>query len=81
MRTPEAVTKAVATELRAAVGRKNLSRRGLATDMGVSPQWVWRRLSGEQSLTVADVVLICEAMDLDPLTVLEPALGPAKASA
>lgn len=74
MTTPETVTDAVATELRAAIGRKNLSRRGLAAKMQKNPQWVWRRLNGDQPLTVADVVLICRAIDVDPMTVLDHAL-------
>ena len=76
MTTPGTTTEAVATELRAAMARKNLSRRGLAALMGVNSQWVQRRLTGEQSLTVEDVVLICTALDISPLPLLQHALTP-----
>jgi DNA-binding Xre family transcriptional regulator len=62
----------VAAEIRAVMGRESVSQSDLAERLGVSQQWVSRRIgaSAVSPLTLAEVERICTALDLDPLGVM-----------
>jgi transcriptional regulator with XRE-family HTH domain len=58
-------TEHVAGEIRAELGRQNLSSRGLATKMGVNHQWVTRRINSRQvDLTPEDIELIADVLNI-----------------
>lgn len=61
----------IAREIRAEMGRQQLSNRRLAMMLGVSPMWVNRRVStGDTELTVNDVQLIADALRVAPARLL-----------
>lgn len=73
----DTITGSVAAELRAILARQNVSGRTLAARLEVAHTWTARRLTGQTQLTVDDVVVICRALDVDPMVVLDHALAAA----
>lgn len=73
--SPTTVSESIAAELRGALGKAEMSRRALAGKLGVDPMWVTRRLTGQTELSVQDVVRICGELNIDPMPLLEHALG------
>ncbi|WP_083933236.1 helix-turn-helix domain-containing protein [Kribbella catacumbae] len=60
-----APSRLIASEIRAELGRQQLSNRRLAMQLGVSFMWVNRRInSGETDLTFEDVQKIAEALNV-----------------
>lgn len=76
MTTPVTVSGHIAAEIRIALARQDMSRRELARRLEVDPMWVSRRLTGQQSFTVEDVVRIATALDIDARSLLDLALTP-----
>lgn len=74
--TPTLTARAVA-EIRAELGRQDLTRQGLAERLGVERNWVHYRLSGETPLRIADVERIAAALGvpIGQLLPVEPAGG------
>lgn len=69
-------SETVAAEVRAELGRQQLSATELAARLGVTPMWLSRRLRGLTALTIDDTVRIAEALDVDPCRFLAPAPAP-----
>jgi transcriptional regulator with XRE-family HTH domain len=62
-----APSQLIAREIRAELGRKQLTARRFAMRLGVSYMWVTRRLnSGEVPLTFEDVDRIATALEVPP---------------
>lgn len=58
-------TEHVAAEIRAELGRQNLSSRGLATKMGYHHQWVTRRINSLQvDMSPEDIQLIADVLNI-----------------
>jgi transcriptional regulator with XRE-family HTH domain len=55
MTQPATLTEAVLGEIRAAMGRQQMTGRAVAEAMGVTHVYVSRRLSGKVPLTLADL--------------------------
>lgn len=53
-----------AGNLRAALGRKNISRAELARMLGENEMWVGRRLNGQTSITTDDLLRFARALDI-----------------
>jgi hypothetical protein len=71
---------ALVSEIKAEMGRRDLSFRGLAMLLGENPQYVTSRLAGGNPRTgkrveinVADLYAMASAMDLDPGELLDRA--------
>lgn len=62
--------KAVAAEVRAEAARAELSQAALARKAGVAPQTLSKKLRGERSFTVEELLAIAKALDLDPVALL-----------
>lgn len=67
-------------QIRAELGRAQMSQSALADKLEVSHSWVYRRLTGEAALTVADVHSVAAAIgvDLEVLTAQLPDPGDAR---
>lgn len=73
-------SEALVSEIKAEMGRRDLSFRGLATLLGENPQYVSSRLGGGNPRTgkrveinVADLFAFAGAMDLDPRDLMDRA--------
>jgi transcriptional regulator with XRE-family HTH domain len=64
-------------EIRAELGRQNLTRVDLANRLGVERNWVHYRLAGETSLRLVDVERIAEALHVPVGRFLPTATTPA----
>lgn len=71
---------ALVSEIKAEMGRRDLSARGLAALIGVNPQYVTSRVAGGNprtgkrvDITVADLETIAGALDLDALELMNRA--------
>lgn len=67
------ITQAIAAELRAARGRKDITRDELADRSGVSRSSVWRYEKGEREVKVIDLYALCEVLGVSPSTILQAA--------
>ena len=61
-RTTTSLAQRVAAEIRAEMGRQNLSINGFATQLGVTQPWLWRRLRGNQPLTIEELETLAKAL-------------------
>jgi Helix-turn-helix. len=61
----------VAGEVRAALARRRISGRKAAREIGWTPAYIGRRLSGEAPLDVNDLVALAQLLDV-PLTSFFP---------
>lgn len=61
-RTATSLAQRVATEIRAEMGRQNRTMNGLARDLGATQPWLWRRLRGNQPMTLDEVEQICRVL-------------------
>lgn len=68
------ISERVATELRAAAARRNMSGAALARLIEREPLWVQRRLSGVVECTLEDVVTICGGLGAHVLDVVAQVL-------
>lgn len=62
--------QAVAAEVRAQLGRKNMSKAELAKRTGLSPQSISRKLDGERAISVEELVLIAKALEVSASALL-----------
>ena len=58
------LTQRVAAEIRAELGRQNLTGKRLAELLGVSHSWVSYRLTGQQTIDFDDIEQIAAALDV-----------------
>jgi transcriptional regulator with XRE-family HTH domain len=65
-RTATSLAQRVAAEIRAEMGRRNLSINGFAAHLGVTHPWLWRRLRGNQPLTLDELETIGRALRVTP---------------
>jgi len=54
----------VVGEIRAWMGRRDLSQSDLARALGVAPSWVSKRFAGEVELSLADLFEIASILDV-----------------
>ncbi|MEV6633931.1 helix-turn-helix transcriptional regulator [Actinoplanes sp. NPDC051470] len=66
------LSQMVAEEIRALMGRRRMSGRQLATQLGVSPSWVSYRLTGTQPIDINDMHLIAGALGVGVHDLLPP---------
>lgn len=72
----EGASALVAREIRAELGRQQLSNRRLAVALGVSFMWVNRRVNtGETALTIEDIQRIADVLGVPVLQLLTGWLG------
>jgi len=62
----------VAGEVRAAMGRANVTQQHLAAQIGISPAGLSERLSGQRAFTTDHLYAIAEVLGINPLTLLTP---------
>lgn len=63
----------VAAEVRAAMGRHRVTQAALAEKIGVSRATLSERVSGARAFTTDELVVICEVLGLDFLTLFSAA--------
>lgn len=69
----EPLAKFVLAQLRAELARRDITRMELASRLNVSDAWMYRRLNGSVTLDLNDLELIAQALEMDPLKLLERA--------
>jgi transcriptional regulator with XRE-family HTH domain len=69
---PLTATEAVAAEVRAHMGRRNLRQVHLAQAIGQNTMWLSRRLSGEVSFSIEDLERICQILNIDMVALIQP---------
>jgi predicted XRE-type DNA-binding protein len=57
-------TVAIAAEIRAEIGRRNMSRAQLAREMGVSQMWMSDRMNGKVAINLYELQLFATALEL-----------------
>lgn len=67
------LSERTAGEIRAEMGRRQMSGRKLAQKMGRSPNWVSLKTSGASDLNLEDVEKICAALEIDPVDLIRRA--------
>jgi transcriptional regulator with XRE-family HTH domain len=67
------ITQAIAAELRAARGRKNITRDELADRAGVGRSTVWRIEKAEREVKMSQLYALCEVLGVTPSTLLQAA--------
>lgn len=63
---------AVAAEVRAWMGRRGIRGRGLAELIGKDEIWVSRRVNGKVRMTIDDLALIAQGLDVSISDLLPP---------
>lgn len=65
-------TNDVLAEIRAWMGRRNVSQTDLGRALGVAPSWASKRLSGSVELSVSDLIAIAAVLDVSPMAFFDP---------
>jgi transcriptional regulator with XRE-family HTH domain len=65
-RTSAELTSTVARNIRAALDRREMSGRELCRRLGVSHNWLSKRLTDDQSMTLADLGAVAEELGTSP---------------
>jgi len=73
-KTPDKVSREVASLLREHLARRRMSQRQVSRLAEISPSQTSRYLRGESSPNLHEYVLICEAIGVHPDTVLSQAI-------
>ncbi len=60
-------------QLRAELARRQITKSDLASRLNVSDMWLYRRLSGNISMSLEDLDRITAALEIDPRQLLERA--------
>lgn len=74
----ERTREGVAAEVRAAMGRHRVTQAALAAKLGVSRPTLSERINGSRAFTTDELVVICEALDLDFLSLFSGAVESAQ---
>ena len=72
--TTSRVAEPVLTEIKVWMARRRLNQSELAVKLGVAQSWVSKRLAGKVVLTVNDLGLISEALDVPVSEFFRPAV-------
>jgi len=75
MTTAAEVRDYLAAEVRAAMGRHEITRTQLATELGISIQTLSESLAGRRAFDVNELVIVCSVLHLD-FASLFPAASP-----
>lgn len=67
---PGAFALAVSDAIRRELGSRNMSRRELARQLGVSEKYIRERLNDVQSLSLEDIDRICSVLEIDSIAML-----------
>lgn len=73
----QTLTQHVTAQLRAEMGRKDLTRAQLARLLAVSEVWIGRRLNGVVPITLDDLDRLAAGLDVTPESLLAGASAPA----
>ncbi|GAB2525397.1 helix-turn-helix domain-containing protein [Nocardia sp. NPDC059240] len=76
----DGINRAVGEELRAARGRRGLTRPQLATASGVAVSTIQRFENGERSPDMHQLFALCDALDVSPIEVMDRAVQLVKRS-
>jgi len=77
VRRQRPLTELVAEEIRVLLVRRHVSGRDLTRRLGVSPNWLSLRLTGQQIINLEDLTRIAEALEVDPHAIVTAAMkGP-----
>jgi len=68
------IQETVSREIRAEIGRRDLSKEALAKALGWEPTKLRRRLSGQVPWSVQDIELIASVLDIPRSQLLDPPL-------
>jgi len=71
--TTSRVAEPVLTEIKVWMARRRINQSELADKLGVAQSWISKRLAGKVSLTVNDLGLISEALDVPVAEFFRPA--------
>jgi hypothetical protein len=71
----DALQVALAAELRAAQAVANVKVRAWVEDMPVSHDSVYRVLRGKRPVSVVELILLCDAIEEDPLDLITRAVN------
>lgn len=63
-RTAETADSVIGAEVRAWLGRRGVSQKWLAEQLGIVPMGISRRLSGKTSFTARELLLAAQALDV-----------------
>jgi transcriptional regulator with XRE-family HTH domain len=69
-RSSDGLANTVAANVRAELARRRMTARRLAVDIGVTPEWLSRRMRADVPLSVDDLDRIASALDLPPEALL-----------
>ena len=69
-RSMTSTTKAAAANIRAELGRQDMSRAALARQLGVTEMWLSRRINAHTPITVDELAMIAAALDVTPVALL-----------
>lgn len=64
--------KDVLAEIRAWMGRRDVSQSDLARSLGVAPSWVNKRLQGVVPLSVDELIAIAVVLNVSPMAFFDP---------
>jgi transcriptional regulator with XRE-family HTH domain len=68
---PDDLNETVLANLRSIMGRRNLRRGHVSELTGKNPSWVGRRLTGRYSMTIADLEVFANALEVSPAALIE----------
>lgn len=71
--SPDGLTAHVASEIRAWMARKRLTRTELARRLEVDDTWVGKRLNGRTEIGLTDLEKIADVLDVEIIDLLPPA--------
>lgn len=69
------LNEAVAAELRAAIARRSITQRQLASASGMSANYLNARLRGRRPFTVEELFTVSSVLKLSPATILRAAFA------
>lgn len=70
MLSTHALNNAAAAELRSRAAKRGLSGAALARTVDLPTIYVQRRLSGVVDISIADLFILCDGLDVAPLDVI-----------
>jgi transcriptional regulator with XRE-family HTH domain len=74
-RTGPSLSKRVAAEIRAEMARQQVTQNALAKKLGVTQPWLWRRVKGDHPISLDDLELIGQGLDMQPEQLIDRAIA------